>query len=752
MEHPAERSDRWSTVVYAAALFVSAALLFLVQPMFAKALLPLLGGAPAVWNTCVVFYELMLLAGYLYAFSLQRWATLPVQICLHFGLVLLVLVFLPLRIQAFLPAPSSSTAVPWLMLTLLVSLGIPLLVLSATSPLLQSWFAATPHRRSHDPYFLYAASNAGSMLGLLCYPFLLEPLLGLHSQSRIWTVGYFVLIACLSLAGLIVYRAVRRGSDAAGSGIPTPEAIDTASAATTGDVTARRKIRWVVLAFIPSSLMLSVTTYMSTAIAPIPLLWVLPLALYLLTFVLAFSGDGKNRLGRLRQIGPFLVLFLTVVVAAQIMWATPLLLLIHLTAFFFIALTCHSLLAADRPPKTHLTEFYLWLATGGALGGIFTAIVAPLVFTTVVEYPLVIVLAAFFLRDPSQPTRDARLWDFFLPLLLGAGLAAFISQAARVAPGDLGFAAALAFGIAALIAVMAFKRPLGFAVSVAALMLCGALYAATSSNLLYVDRNFFGVHTVLALGPFHLLRHGQTLHGLEDVRPGHKDTPLSYYTHSGPLGNLFSVLAPELKHGSVAVVGLGIGSALCYRTQGQRWTIYEIDPQVDRIARDPSLFNFVDDCAPQVPTILGDARLSLQQVPDGTYDLMILDAYSADYVPVHLVTSEALALYVRKMSERGVLAFHISSRWIDLEPVLTSLAGNAGLACYSAHDLRLTMAQARAGKYISIWIAMTRPMSGNGVLHGLRWQPCTPTAFPVWTDDYSSLVTAIPVRISIGPE
>jgi hypothetical protein len=385
------------------------------------------------------------------------------------------------------------------------------------------------------------------------------------------------------------------------------------------------------------------------------------------------------------------------------------------------------------------------------VGGILTAIIAPLIFPTVVEYPLMLILAAYFLREPAAQIRRSRLWDFELPLLLGGVLAVFISLEARFAPQGLDLKITLAFSVAALIALVAFKRPVGFAVSIAAMMLCSVLYTATEETRLYVERNFFGVHTVLALGPFHSLLHGQTLHGLENMLPAERDTPLSYYARTGPLGQLFTSLGPELKDGSFAVVGEGIGSALCYHTAGQQWTIYEIDPAVDRIARDPRFFKFIGDCAPQTPTVLGDARLSLQQAPDATYNMLILDAYSADYVPVHLITREAMALYARKMTEHGILVFHISSIWIDLAPVLTSLGRDADLLCYFENE-KITMAEARTGKYPSNWLVMARRKSDIDALsRDPRWRPCGATTFPVWTDDYSSLVTAIPVHFSMGP-
>ena len=732
-------SERWLDALFGTALFISAALLFLVQPMFAKALLPLLGGAPAVWNTCVVFYELILLGGYVYAHALQQRAKPSVQVAVHLTLVVVVLAFLPLRVHAPFPPPTSTTAVLWLLATLLISLGLPLLVLSATSPLLQSWFGATAHQRATDPYFLYAASNAGSMLGLLCYPFLLEPLIGLHSQSAVWSDGYYALLACFFLAGAVFYRAARTERDVA----PVTAATEPLS--------ITRKAKWVVLALVPSSLMLSVTTYLSTAVAPIPLFWVVPLALYLLTLVIAFSANGGAGLRRLRQVSPFIVLPLIVLLAAHVTRFVPLQVLIHLTAFFFIALTCHSTLAADRPPKEYLTEFYLWVATGGALGGIFTAILAPLLFRTVVEYPLMLVLAAYFLRDPPQQARFSRVWDAYVPLALGAVLAVFISLEGRVAPGVLTTYAWLAFGIATLIVVVLCSRPFAFAVGIAAVLLCGALYASTIERRLYVERNFFGINTVLSLSQYHVLYHGTTMHGLENMQAADRTTPLSYYSRSGPLGQLVASIRPRLANSSIAVVGLGAGSALCYYARGQRWTIYEIDPAVDEIARNPRLFAFIAQCAPDTPTVLGDARLSLQRAPDSTYDLIILDAYSSDYIPVHLITREALALYLQKMTGQGVLAFHITNNWFDLQSVLAALAQNLDLTCYVERDRILTPAQARSGKFPSDWLILARQQSNlAAVVKNARWQRCTPTAFRVWTDDYSSLVTAIPIVFSIG--
>jgi hypothetical protein len=673
-------------------------------------------------------------------FYLRKWATPRAQVFIHVALVLLVLAFLPLRVHAPFAAPNGNTAIAWLFATLLLSLGLPLLVLSATSPLLQSWFGATSHERAQDPYFLYAASNAGSLLGLLVYPLALEPLLGLHAQGRIWAVGYLALLACIIAAAFIFIRE-------------SPRAVaDTEAITTPEHIQRRRKLRWLLLAFIPSSLMLSVTTYISTSIAPIPLMWVVPLALYLITLIIAFSAGLEERLAGLRRYAPAVVMPLIVILAVRVeLWSPFVNIFIHLVAFFFIALTCHSLLAADRPDKAHLAEYYLWFAAGGAAGGIFTAIIAPVIFRSVLEYPLVLVLAAFYLREPPKDSAPSRVWDFYLPLALGAALAIFVSFAARDMTPDLLLRTTIAFAVAALIALILFRRPIGFAVSVATLLLCGLLYQGMVDDELSSERNFFGIKLAYGFGAFHFMYHGPTMHGIEDERTGNQTIPLAYYTRTGPLGQIFASRRNELRHGSIAVVGLGIGTSLCYRTPGQQWAIYEIDPAVDRMARDPKLFQYVSLCAPDVPTTLGDARLSLEKASDDAYDLMILDAYSADYIPVHLITREALSLYLRKLRQGGILAFHITNTWFDLQWVLEPLARDLGLSCYVEHDRDISSADARAGKKRSDWLVLARTDSDLGaVAHDPRWSRCPPAALRVWTDDYSSLITAIPFDFSIG--
>jgi hypothetical protein len=425
-----------------------------------------------------------------------------------------------------------------------------------------------------------------------------------------------------------------------------------------------------------------------------------------------------------------------------VQWAVAL----HVTAFFCIALVCHGRLAADRPHTEHLTEFYLWLAVGGALGGIFNAIVAPLVFKTVIEYPLVLVAACFLLGRKERPTgRRYVVLDVVMPvaLYLVAYLMVIIGQ--RVPTGTPPWYPTLAFGAGAWICVLIFEYPLRFALGIAALMLVSVPYSRNIEQRLFVDRDFFGIPTVLASGPYHVLIHSGTIHGAQNLSPSNRDVPLTYYSRNGPLGDVFRALDPTLHDDSIALVGLGIGSATCYAKPSQRWTIYEIDPIVDRVAHDSSLFTFLADCVPTAVVVLGDARLSLEGAPDASYDLMILDAYSSDYIPVHLITREAVALYVRKLSPHGVLAFHITNHNFDISPVLANLAADAHLVCLIRRDDSISPRESGSGVLPSAWLVMARTrQSVSPLLADARWQTVSPAPNQrLWTDDYSSLLTVL---------
>ncbi len=732
------------TALFGLILLLAGALLFLIQPMFARMVLPLAGGAPAVWNTVMVCYQFLLLAGYLYAYAITRWLDLSRQAMLHVVLFAVPMLLLPIALPVTAAPPSGENPSWWVMTTLLTSAGAPFLVVATTSPLMQSWYARLRGTAGANPYALYAASNAGSLLGLLGYPLLFEPWLTLRHQSRLWAAGYVV------LAMLVVAAAWR-----------LPRVADTPvqsgrAAAAGAPILVWRRARWVLLAFVPSSLMLSVTMHLSLNIAPVPLLWVVPLVLYLGTFIVAFAARRGSFTTPALALPVAIVPVMVAVLAdlSKPVWA---IVTLHLVSFTIVALVSHTALADDAPPPEHLTEFYLWLSVGGACGGLFNAIVAPSLFVSILEYPLVLVVAALSLKvDRGEVTPEsgnhapvpwftrARAIDVALPLSL-IPMIVLCDVVAREFGLDTAVARRIvALGAPAAICYVLAGRRLRFGLGVASLLI-GSLTFERSRQLLVAERSFFGITRVYATGGgwYHSLVHGNISHGSQSTEPARRREPLSYYTRSGPVGEL---IIPRQRLGlvrRVAVVGLGAGTLACYRLAGEEWTFFEIDAAVVRIARDPRYFTYLRDCAPQAAVVLGDARRSLATAPDESYDLMLLDAYSADAIPVHLLTREALALYRRKLAPGGVIALHISNQYFDLAPVVAALASDAGMVSRLRDETSLSAGDAARGKNTSDWIVIAeREADLSTLLTLVRWEKVRP-APTVWTDDFSSALSAM---------
>jgi len=729
--------DAHVLILYATTIFGSATLLFLVQPMFARMALPLLGGAPAVWNTALVFYQAGLLAGYVYAHGATAWLGLRRHAALHLILLLLPLGMLPIGIPRGWTPPSQDNPTPWLLALLMVSVGLPFFVVATSSPVLQAWFSGTGHGRAADPYSLYAASNLGSMLALLSYPTLLEPTLRLDDQSRLWAVGYGLLVLLIGGCAIALWR-----SPAA----PPPGGSD-ADPSDSG-VTAGRRARWVLLSFVPSSLMLSVTTYLSTDIAAIPLLWVIPLAIYLLSFILVFARRRVVSHRLMVEALPIVMLPLVIVLAARTNEPIAIVIPTHLVTFFVAAMVCHGELATDRPATRHLTEFYLWMAAGGVLGGAFTALIAPLIFSTVVEYPLMLVLACLLGSRPDEAWqgRRQRALDLALPLALGVLAVGLITALQAGVAGSGRASIGPAFGLLVLLCFTFSRRPLRFGLGVGVLLVTSTLYLGEEGRVLHTERSFFGIHRV-TLDPsarYHVLLHGTTLHGMQSLDPARRLRPPTYFHATGPLGQVFAAFGGAAAKQSVAVVGLGAGSVACHGERGQRWTFYEIDPTVERIARDPRFFTFLRDCPPDVTVALGDARFSLGTARDGQYGLIILDAYSSDAPPVHLITREAVHLYLAKLAPDGILVFNTSNRHLELEPVLGNLARAAGLASLAQDDAVVREAERLEGKLPSQWVVMARePAHFGGLQADARWKSTRHQPdVAAWTDNFSSLLSA----------
>ena len=732
---------RLEPLLYAATLFVSALLLFSIQPMFAKMVLPKLGGAPAVWSVAMVFFQTVLLAGYGYAYVLNRLLSPRWAAMFHLLLLGITAMMLPIAIAPGWGVPPQDGTTLWLFGLFAVSIGLPFFTLSASAPLLQSWFASSGHKQAGNPYVLYAASNLGSFAALFAYPVIIEPFLTLKTQTAAWSIGFALLAVLLSFVGLLTARAL-------------PAAVQ---AEAVGDVSANvfERMRWIALAAVPSGLVIAVTAYLTTDIAAAPFLWVVPLAIYLLTFVAVFRERPWIAHANVVRFVPFAVapLAVSLIGGEKVFWLTSIAL--NLVVFALLTLMCHGELYARRPSPRRLTEFYLCTSFGGVIGGGFAGLLAPQIFNGNYEYPILIALA--LLCMPGLVTGGSRkALTEAAPWLAASAALALLWYVTRFQPSatlELPFQVLLAL----LAAAMLFQRqrPMRFfglvilSFSVTALWRPGIAPIETA-------RSFFGVHKVAEVndGRARLLYHGTTIHGAQRLR-NDDGTPVSgpllpqtYYYPGGPFAEAIgAVRAARGSLNHVAVVGLGTGTLACHSKGSEHWTFFEIDPEVIRIARDPRRFEFLSRCAPESPVIAGDARLTLEASTD-RYDLIVLDAFSSDTIPVHLLTREAVAGYLSKLSPHGVLLLHISNRHLDLTPVVAKVAQSLGLAAFvredrSAGDLLTTLkADARL-------VVLTRDAADAGSVAG-NWMPLRPDqSSALWTDDYSNIL-GIMLRTKFG--
>jgi len=744
---------------YRATMVTSAVLLFAVQPMIGKMVLPRLGGTPAVWTTCMLFFQAILLAGYAYAHGSIRWLGVRRQMIPHGALLLAPLCFglLPLALPGDWSSPGDAYPAVWLLALLLAAAGAPVFMVSSTAPLIQRWFAETSHPTAGDPYYLYSASNAGSMAALLGYPVVVEPLLSLPQQTRLWSAGYVILIGLCAACGWMVWRSKPDET--------TPRVSHAARAARAGRESSKsastgERLLWIALALVPCSWMLAVTAYITTDIAPVPLLWIVPLALYLLSFILVFARRPPIPHRWIVRVFPLTLIPLAVSIIVADTWTK---IVIHLAAFFVGALVCHGELARRRPPVARLTEFYLWMSVGGAAGGVFNALIAPALFPVLLEFPLVVTAACLLVpRTAEKPNRATDLLALLIVLLLIAPMLTSIEP--DRAPTLLRVATLLV-GVPLLIVTTYFRRPVWFAAVLAAVFTVDQFDAPMPGvELLETRRSFFGVHRVVVDGPrpaelgsppprFRRLLHGTTQHGFQHVDPSLACRPLAYYHPDGPLGDIFAALPPPSPAGAspqqIAIVGLGTGAAVCYAAPGRRITFYEIDPVVRQLALDRRFFTYLSDCGQnRYEVILGDGRLALAEAGDAQYDMILLDAFSSDAVPVHLLTRDAVSLYTSKLAAGGVLAFHVSNNHLDLTGPLSDVAADAGLLCLVCRDLMQSpseAAQMLEGRAPSTYVVMARDEDHLRPLMNIaRWRKTAghPDA-RVWTDDFSNIVSAL---------
>ena len=716
--------------LFATVAFCSAALVFLVEPLAGRLLLPLLGGSPAIWNTSLAFFQAGLLAGYAYAHGLQRLGSVRRQMAVHLLVLAAAALVLPLRISAVFGPPWPGAPAPWLAAVLAVSIGPPFAVLSATAPLMQAWYA-----RLHGPaaprstYSLYAASNLGSLIALAAYPMAVEPLLGLSAQARLWSAAYALFAVGLAGVALTAWRA--------------PEAMAPPRAPPTGRASGavwRERVRWVLLSAAPASLLPGVTAHLTADVASVPFLWVIPLELYLATFVVAFAG-------RARGPPPWLLIAQVLAVPAALMMVFepntpwPEQLVVHLAAFFVTALVCHEVLAAARPGPSRLTEFYLCLSVGGVLGGGFNAFVAPLLFPEVWEYPGVLVLACLA-RPSAPPRREApgRGWlvaglGWTAPLWIpGLVLPDFVREALMFAP--------------VVMAVMLRDRPGSVALLFAGLALAGEVQGV--GRYREHHRSFFGVIHITeieprALGPARIMVHGTTLHGAQALSPRRRCQATTYYAPPTVIGTVFH---REQARGPlrIGVVGLGAGTVATFVRPGDSLRFFEIDPLVARLTLDPAHFSFVHGCAKgPVDVVLGDARLSLAREPAHSYDLLMVDAFSSDSVPTHLLTVEALRGYLRLLRPGGVVLLHLSNRNLELTGPAAAAAKAAGAAVLKGEH----WVDEATSPYVEsagiVLIAAPDPRSLDRYRGDRQWSPKVRAA-RAWTDDYTNVWGAMVAR------
>ena len=747
--HP---SPRLILATYTAAVFLSALLLFGVQPLFTRMVLPQLGGSPSVWSVAMVFFQSMLLAGYAYAHWLAKVRQRLVPVLVHVALLVVAGLTLPLSIAQNWGEPPASGTEFWLLGLFTISIGLPFFALAANNPLLQAWFVRTGHVDGKDPYFLYAASNIGSFLALLSYPILLEPIFTVRTQSWLWTVGFYALTLLIAACGVVLMRSPAVAATAETVVAPKPAAM------TIG--------RWIFLAAVPSGLLVAVTAHISTDIAAAPLMWVMPLSLYLLTWVLVFARRPVFSQPFMLLLQPFAV---AVVIALLLTSGHGRLLpalIAHLLAFFVITMACHGELARTRPPAAYLTAFYVALSFGGMVGGLFAGLVAPYTFSWIAEYPILVLLAV--LCRPLMPDAWSALERFMPSWAKTAGRhieawfwpAAIVVALALIVPAMF-FGYQITYDMTpqlytvvytlAALSLLFMRDPPKSALIVAVALLVIRLYPneETRNDTL---RSFFGVNMIYETHDkhFRVIKHGSTLHGAqrllnEDGTPTTgRPAPLTYYHSKSAMSVVIDAVRAR-KGGPIraAVIGLGAGSLVCTIGENENWKFFEIDPTVIAAARDPKRFTFISSCKPDLPIVLGDARLTLAKEPDGAYDLIIVDAYSSDAIPIHLATKEAMAIYKAKLAPQGVVTMHISNRHLELQSVVVGIA--------AANDMKAWVwtnsdEEEDEDNYIfgSDVVIAARDQTDIGALNGVpTWTLAAPTpGLRVWTDDYSNIVGA----------
>ncbi len=737
--------------IFSLTLILSASLLFSVQPMFSKMILPLLGGTPQVWNTAMLFFQVCLLAGYGYAHATTRFLNIRSQSIIHVIMLFIVLFALPFGIpEGWIPDETTDPTL-WQLSLMSVTIGAPFFVLAASAPMLQRWFSSTNHPDANNPYFLYGASNLGSMAALFAYPIIIEPLLDLNGQSISWTYGYYALFTLIIASALIIWNDIKKS--------PKQSAITPAPT-----VTNKQRLIWLFLSFVPSSLMLGVTTLITTDIASAPLLWVMPLALYVATFIIAFAKKPIININQSRLLFDiFFVIVIALGITIENSYLNPFFLVgIYFALFFSASLMCHSKLVNAKPHNNHLTEFYLIMSIGGALGGVFNAIIVPQLFIIPVEFALIIglcVLARFISSPPTciRAISTSIIYNIFgkkddkhsevyriEQLLLSSIILLFILY--RIIPEPKYFVAA--FIVLILLFLRKTRAPFAIASIITLLIfpLRNDLYS--KDNIIYNSRNFFGVIKVIDDEHQRTLMHGTTNHGVQAKIDGKLTLEkTSYYSKYSPIADVVSYYnSLEGSKQKFAVLGLGIGVMACFQKDDRSYDFFEIDPEIVAVAENKELFTFLSDCGSPYNIVLGDARLKIKNKPNETYDLIFSDVFSSDNIPIHILTKEAVAIYLSKITDNGAVAFHISNRYLDLEPILAQIAQELGYELLgSAKSPPEELLNNHKYLYFpSHHVIITKSEEMKQFLRARNWTSEYKAGdMRAWTDQYSNIIGAI---------
>ena len=722
---------RFGVLPYALTVFLSATLVFLVQPMFAKMAMPVLGGSPSVWNVSLVCFQGALLAGYIYAHLLNKVHSLRTQIVVHALMLFLAALVLPFGLTTAFGDPNPAAPTIWLVSVFALSIAPPFAIISATAPLLQAWYARSGREDAGDPYYLYAASNAGSLIGLAAYPLLLEPLMPLDGQTVAWSWGYGVLAIGLIGSGALAYVTGR-------SAAPVTVAPQTSARETQEDRNIwLQRLYWLALAFVPSSLLVGVTTHISTDVAAAPFLWAPPLIVYIGSFIVVFSKAGPSALRTSATILPFAV-------AAMLMFLSGTLGSPTLGQFFFsllvltlAAIVCHGVMAEDRPEVGRLTEFYLIMSLGGVLGGAFNALLAPVIFNTLLEFPLMLglVLLARPVSEKGFPHSARMMSAIAVVIALGVALLSTVKG------GHFPQLANIVFLMIPIVILCVTCRNryaptiAAFAAAFVGLFLHPYVQAGS-----HAERSFFGVARVVDLDGYRLMMHGTTLHGVQLIEDKVNPRPMAYYHDAVPIGQVFEAWEDDAK--TVGVIGLGAGAVACQTTPDQDVVFYEIDPLVAKLALDDSKFQFLSSCTPDARIVLGDGRLTIQDEPEGYFDLLLLDAFSSGSVPTHLLTREAVQIYFSRLSEDGVLVLHISNRYLNLPAVVARIAEEEGLVVKYQHFTDRTKESMEILPSQVAVLARSEQALAR-ISDDDRWEELVSDGRPAWTDDYTNVIGAM---------